>query len=75
MTRLFDSTQIKAYPAGYTSKTDPVAEYKLSDKRERDMMWMKYRDLRQFFDEIEKAQTNGKLNGIPYHTILNQPRH
>ena len=66
MTRLFDSKQIKAYPADCTPKTDPVTEYKLSDRRERDMMWMKYRDLRQSFDEIEKAQFNGKLNGRSY---------
>lgn len=67
MTRLFDSTGIKAYPAGCTPKADPVAEYELSDRRERDMMWMKYRDLRQFFDEIEKAQSNGQLNGRSSH--------
>jgi len=67
MTRLFDSTGIESYPAGCTPKADPVTEYELSDRRERDMMWMRYRDLRQFFDEIEKAQSYGQLNGRSGH--------
>lgn len=61
MTRLFDSTAINMFPVSSTLKADPITEYKLSDKRERDMMWMKYRELRQVFDEIEKTRPAGKL--------------
>jgi len=62
MTRLFDSTGINMFPVNNTLKADPVTEYKFSDQRERDMMWMKYRELRQVFDEIEKTGPAGKLS-------------
>ncbi len=34
---------------------DYIEEYKICHKRERDFMWMKYRHLRKFFDEIEQT--------------------
>lgn len=61
MTRLFDSTGINMFPVNSALKSDPLTEYELSDKRERDMMWMKYRELRQVFDEIEKTRPAYKL--------------
>ncbi|MFA5905190.1 MAG: hypothetical protein WC836_14750 [Desulfobacula sp.] len=57
MTRLFDLSQRKTYPAGCAQNADLVAEYRRSDRRERDIMWMKYRELRQCFDEIEKTRS------------------
>jgi hypothetical protein len=32
-----------------------VEEYKRADKRERDILWMKHRNLRIIFDQIEKT--------------------
>ena len=32
-----------------------IKEYKLSCIRERDILWMKHRNLRKLFDEIDKT--------------------
>ena len=32
-----------------------IKEYKLSCTRERDILWMKHRNLRKLFDEIDKT--------------------
>ncbi len=32
-----------------------IKEYKICHKRERDIMWMKYRHLRELFDKIEQT--------------------
>lgn len=43
-------------PSFCTIKFDFIKEYKLSSNRGRDILWMKHRNLRKIFDEIERKK-------------------
>ena len=47
-----------------TLNTDHIKRYKLSGKSERDMMWMRYRNLRKLFDRIEESKVFKDLNSF-----------
>lgn len=60
MTHVFNPEKNKTHQTDCTRKADVmnavIREYTFSDKREQDILWMKYRNFRNVFDKIEKSK-------------------
>jgi hypothetical protein len=52
-----ESDWIEGYKDALTEKYEAtlIEEYRLSGRREREILWIKYRNMRRLFDEFEKT--------------------
>lgn len=55
MAELLNQKKQYTYLIPCSRRLDYIKKYKVLSNREREIMWMKHRNLRKVFDEIEKT--------------------